>query len=200
MLDTEIKIVWKGNCNYSCKKIEHKSQNSNMNALDNPHFVIKNWQMIKTKIWLSWENTWHFVTSPMGNGIWRKTTENTYWWHIATQILLVLLMVENLLHAISMKFLHLFFRRHFVGNQYWPFSQVKIGMVKFCSGFWGFWIESGTRWLLAAYFRICSHFLCILSAAFSSLVYCPSICHIHLLKVEQTPPSNPIENLYNNDN
>lgn len=84
MLDTEIKIVWKGNCNYSWKKFEHKSQNSNMNALDNPHFVIKNWQMIKTKIWSSWENTWHFVTSPMGNGIWRTTTEITFWSSVMT--------------------------------------------------------------------------------------------------------------------
>lgn len=114
MLDTEIKIVWEQNCNYSCKKLEHKSQNSNMDALNNPHFVIKNRQMIKTKIWTSWETTWHFATSPMGNGIWRTTTEITYWGSVTTQSWVVL---KILLHAIGMEFLHFPFLRPLHSSQ-----------------------------------------------------------------------------------
>ena len=49
------------------------------------------------------------------------------------------------------------------------------------------------------HFGICTcnclhHVFCILFAAFPILVYGPSVCHCHLLKVGQMPTSNPIEN------
>ena len=62
-----------------------------------------------------------------------------------------------------------------------------------------FSIEAGTQWLITAYFGICTcnclhHVLCILFTAFPILVYGPSVCHCHLLKVGQMPTSNPVEN------
>lgn len=70
MLNTEIKIVWKGNCNYSCKKFECKSQNSNMNVLDNPHFVIKIGKWLKLKYYghpekrpdILWHHQWEMAS------------------------------------------------------------------------------------------------------------------------------------------
>ena len=40
------------------------------------------------------ENSWHFMTTPLvflWNDFWAKTSEIPYWWHITTQIWLVLL-------------------------------------------------------------------------------------------------------------
>ena len=58
----------------------------------------------------------------------------------------------------------------------------------------GFSIEAGIWQLITAYFNTCCLLLCILLAASPSLVYSPSVCHSCVLKVGQTPTSNPIEN------
>ena len=58
----------------------------------------------------------------------------------------------------------------------------------------GFSIEAGNWQFITAYFNNCCLLLCILLVAFHSLVYSPSVCHSRVLKVWQTPTSNPIEN------
>ena len=52
----------------------------------------------------------------------------------------------------------------------------------------GFSIEAGNWQFITAYFNNCCLLLCILLVAFHSLVYS------RVLKVGQTPTSNPIEN------
>ena len=43
---------------------------------------------------LAWENSQHFATSPLvsqQNDVWGVTARIPYWWHVATQVLVVLL-------------------------------------------------------------------------------------------------------------
>ena len=97
-----------------------------------------NWVHLVTGIYcyhIAWENRWHLATVPMvsppSNG-WETNTEIPYWWHITTQIWVVLLIGRAAWeiwfnqsgalprsvqwHVISMEFLHSFLRRHSVGK------------------------------------------------------------------------------------
>ena len=84
---------------------------------------------------LAWENSWHLVTPPLvssPNDVWEMSAEIPYWWHITTQIWVVLLIGRikfpmrhdqsealprsGQWHIISMEFLCLFLRRPLVGK------------------------------------------------------------------------------------
>ena len=80
----------------------------------------------------AWENRWHFATLPLvspPNEVWETNAEIPYWWHITTQIWVVLLISRaaweiwfnrsgalprsGKWHVISFEFLGSFLRRHF---------------------------------------------------------------------------------------
>ena len=76
-----------------------------------------------TPLGVARENRWHFVTTPtvfLRNDIWETSTEIAYWWHVTTQIWVVLLIGWSKFHQSSVwnfctRFLDVILR----GNQWW---------------------------------------------------------------------------------